>query len=69
MPGFLDTGPVHPFLDHRGPIAIAHRGGAGEAPESTLAAFEIAVALGIGAIPAPEGAIPASGPDRAIRPP
>jgi glycerophosphoryl diester phosphodiesterase len=37
---------VHPFLDHRGPIAFAHRGGAGDAPENTLAAFEIAVALG-----------------------
>jgi glycerophosphoryl diester phosphodiesterase len=37
---------THPFLDHPGPVAIAHRGGAGEAPENTLAAFEIAVALG-----------------------
>jgi len=37
---------MHPFLDHRGPIAFAHRGGAGEAPENTLAAFEIAVTLG-----------------------
>jgi glycerophosphoryl diester phosphodiesterase len=37
---------VHPFLDHSGPIAFAHRGGAGEAPENTLAAFETAVALG-----------------------
>ncbi len=39
---------VHPFLAHRGPIAIAHRGGAGEAPENTLEAFEIAVRLGYG---------------------
>ena len=38
--------PMHPFLAPRGPIAIAHRGGAGEAPENTLAAFEIAVRLG-----------------------
>jgi glycerophosphoryl diester phosphodiesterase len=39
---------MHPFLDQRGPIAFAHRGGAGEAPENTLAAFELAVALGYG---------------------
>lgn len=37
---------MHPFLDYPGAIAFAHRGGAGEAPENTLAAFEIAVALG-----------------------
>jgi glycerophosphoryl diester phosphodiesterase len=37
---------VHSFLRQPGPIAVAHRGGAGEAPENTLAAFEIAVALG-----------------------
>ncbi len=34
------------FLGAPGPIAIAHRGGAGEAPENTLDAFEIAVGLG-----------------------
>ena len=37
---------MHPFLVDPGPIAFAHRGGAGEAPENTLAAFEIALALG-----------------------
>jgi glycerophosphoryl diester phosphodiesterase len=34
------------FLDHPRPIAIAHRGGAEELPENTLAAFDAAVALG-----------------------
>ncbi len=34
------------FLDHVGPIAFAHRGGAGDWPENTLPAFEGAVALG-----------------------
>jgi glycerophosphoryl diester phosphodiesterase len=37
---------MHQFLARPGPIAFAHRGGAGEAPENTLAAFELAVALG-----------------------
>lgn len=36
----------HPFLDHPGPIAFAHRGGRGVAPENTLPAFEAAIALG-----------------------
>ena len=37
---------MHSFLRGSGPIAFAHRGGAGEAPENTLEAFEIAVTLG-----------------------
>jgi glycerophosphoryl diester phosphodiesterase len=37
---------LHPFLDVPGPIGFAHRGGAGEAPENTLPAFELAVCLG-----------------------
>ena len=34
------------YLDHPGPIPFAHRGGASEHPENTMAAFESAVAMG-----------------------
>jgi glycerophosphoryl diester phosphodiesterase len=34
------------FLDHSGVLAFAHRGGALEAPENTMAAFQYAVDLG-----------------------
>ena len=37
---------THPYLDHDGPIAFAHRGGDRVAPENTMAAFEHAVSLG-----------------------
>ncbi len=36
----------HPYLDWPGPIAFAHRGGAVDAPENTMRAFEQAVGLG-----------------------
>lgn len=37
---------VHAFLDHPGPIPFAHRGGAADGPENTMAAFAAAVSLG-----------------------
>jgi glycerophosphoryl diester phosphodiesterase len=36
----------HPFLDHDGPLAFAHRGGAADGLENTLPAFERAVRVG-----------------------
>jgi glycerophosphoryl diester phosphodiesterase len=38
--------PIHPYLDHPGPLAIAHRGGTEAAPENTVAAFRSAVEQG-----------------------
>lgn len=37
---------THPFLDWEGPIPFAHRGGASDAPENTMPAFEYAIGLG-----------------------
>jgi glycerophosphoryl diester phosphodiesterase len=37
---------VHPYLDHDGPLAIVHRGGAAEGRENTMSAFVRAVELG-----------------------
>jgi glycerophosphoryl diester phosphodiesterase len=36
----------HPYLEHDGPIAFAHRGGHDAAPENTMASFDHAVSLG-----------------------
>ncbi|MFF4688632.1 glycerophosphodiester phosphodiesterase [Streptomyces sp. NPDC001307] len=43
----LATPPIrHPYLDHPGPIAFAHRGGAADGLENTVAQFRRAVELG-----------------------
>ena len=39
--------PLRPYFKHRGPYIFAHRGGAGEAPEHTMAAFNNADAAGV----------------------
>ncbi len=36
----------HPYLEHPGPLAFAHRGGTEKHPENSLAAFTHAVSLG-----------------------
>jgi glycerophosphoryl diester phosphodiesterase len=40
------TTPRHSFLDWDGPLPFAHRGGASDAPENTMQAFEYAYNLG-----------------------
>ncbi|MER6981482.1 glycerophosphodiester phosphodiesterase [Streptomyces carpinensis] len=42
----MSTSVRHPFLDHPGPIAFAHRGGAADGLENTAAQFRRAVELG-----------------------
>jgi len=38
--------PAHPYLDHAGVLAFAHRGGTSHFPENTIEAFDHAVSLG-----------------------
>ncbi|MEW2621817.1 glycerophosphodiester phosphodiesterase [Streptomyces sp. NPDC048106] len=42
----MTTAIRHPYLDHPGPIAFAHRGGAADGVENTVAQFRRAVELG-----------------------
>jgi len=42
----MRTAGRHPYLDHTGPLAFAHRGGTEVHPENSLAAFAHAVSLG-----------------------
>ncbi|MGW3953802.1 glycerophosphodiester phosphodiesterase [Streptomyces sp. NPDC004752] len=42
----MSTPTRHPYLDHPGPIPFAHRGGAADGLENTVAQFRRAVALG-----------------------
>jgi glycerophosphoryl diester phosphodiesterase len=37
---------THPYLEWDGPLPFAHRGGASDAPENTMPAFEYAIGLG-----------------------
>jgi glycerophosphoryl diester phosphodiesterase len=46
VPGGFKHQVIHPFLNWPGPIAFAHRGGAIDAPENTMEAFEQAIGLG-----------------------
>lgn len=42
----MTTAIRHPYLDHRGPLAFAHRGGAADGLENTAVQFRRAVAAG-----------------------
>lgn len=42
----MSTPTRHPYLDHPGPIAFAHRGGAADGLENTVTQFRRAVELG-----------------------
>lgn len=44
--GSLPRVATHSYLEHPGPLAIAHRGGTESAPENTVAAFRAATELG-----------------------